>query len=99
MRKPREEWDLDLGDDHKLIWQLDKDGLRTGAIIEHLSGGQDHKPKGSYCAGGISWVPGWRLQNPWTLDGAADEHLTVSPSVLCSCGDHGFIRDGKWVKA
>ncbi len=29
------------------------------------------------------------------------EHLTVEPSVLCpvGCGDHGFIRDGKWVAA
>jgi len=27
------------------------------------------------------------------------EPLTISPSLLCSCGDHGFIREGKWVKA
>lgn len=25
--------------------------------------------------------------------------LTLSPSVLCQCGAHGFIRDGKWVAA
>ena len=26
--------------------------------------------------------------------------LHVEPSILCAaCGDHGFIRDGKWVKA
>jgi len=25
--------------------------------------------------------------------------LTISPSVLCSCGDHGFIREGRWVRA
>lgn len=26
--------------------------------------------------------------------------LTVSPSLLCMrCGDHGFIRDGRWVPA
>ncbi len=26
--------------------------------------------------------------------------LTCSPSLLCrTCGDHGFIREGKWVVA
>lgn len=28
------------------------------------------------------------------------EPLTISPSLLClRCGDHGYIRQGKWVKA
>lgn len=28
------------------------------------------------------------------------EPLTISPSVLCvPCGDHGFIREGRWVRA
>jgi len=28
------------------------------------------------------------------------EPLTISPSVLCTrCGDHGFIKGGKWIKA
>ena len=27
----------------------------------------------------------------------SDDHLTVSPSILCqSCGLHGFLTDGKW---
>jgi len=26
--------------------------------------------------------------------------LTLSPSILCrTCGNHGFIREGKWVPA
>lgn len=25
--------------------------------------------------------------------------LTISPSLLCRCGDHGFIENGKWRKA
>lgn len=25
--------------------------------------------------------------------------LTFSPSWLCDCGDHGWVRDGKWVPA
>jgi hypothetical protein len=28
------------------------------------------------------------------------EPLTLSPSIFCrQCNDHGFIREGKWVKA
>lgn len=27
------------------------------------------------------------------------EPLTLSPSLLCHCSDHGFIRDGRWVSA
>lgn len=28
------------------------------------------------------------------------EPLTLSPSLLCTaCGDHGFVRDGRWVPA
>jgi len=28
------------------------------------------------------------------------EPLTLSPSLLCrTCGNHGFIREGKWVPA
>jgi hypothetical protein len=34
-----------------------------------------------------------------TWDVQSREPLTISPSVLCSCGDHGFIRDGRWVRA
>jgi len=25
--------------------------------------------------------------------------LTLSPSLQCHCGDHGFIQVGKWVRA
>jgi hypothetical protein len=25
--------------------------------------------------------------------------LTLSPSILCHCGEHGMIRDGIWVNA
>lgn len=43
--------------------------------------------------------PGSRLifgdQHPlW--DVVNEEPLTLTPSVLCSCGWHGFITDGKW---
>jgi hypothetical protein len=34
----------------------------------------------------------------WTLVSA--DPLTLAPSILCrGCGDHGFIREGRWVRA
>lgn len=33
----------------------------------------------------------WRVES-WTP-------LTLTPSVACKCGDHGFIREGRWVPA
>lgn len=31
----------------------------------------------------------------------ADDPLHIEPSILCpvGCGDHGFVRDGRWVAA
>lgn len=33
----------------------------------------------------------------WTVEQA--EPLTLSPSISCSCGFHGWIRNGRWVTA
>lgn len=33
----------------------------------------------------------------WQLESI--EPLTISPSLLCPCGHHGFIRQGRWVPA
>lgn len=33
-------------------------------------------------------------------DVVSEDPLTLTPSVLCrKCGNHGFIRDGRWVAA
>lgn len=44
----------------------------------------------------------WNLTEPdranWTMTGTY-ENPTLAPSFLCHCGDHGFIREGKWVRA
>lgn len=38
------------------------------------------------------WEHGWDL--------LSEQPLTISPSLLCrTCGNHGFIRSGKWVPA
>lgn len=40
----------------------------------------------------VNRYPTWHVES-WTP-------LTLSPSLLCRmCGDHGFIRDGRWVPA
>lgn len=60
-----------------------------------------HKDKdGNVCMGFVAFAgealaegrPQWRVErkNP----------LTLSPSILCrTCGNHGYIRDGRWVPA
>lgn len=75
-----------------------------GGIMYHL---KDDYPAG-YCSGGITFdVPYLNPSFRTHADGAARpvwqvqslDPLTISPSLLCHCGDHGFIREGKWVRA
>lgn len=102
---------VDIGDDHQIkffCWAPDRelnpqwagvpDVPRAGALIWHKS------PKdGSQCTGAVNFdLPEARHLAPadhrWTVE--SWEPLTLSPSVLCGrCGDHGFIRGGKWVRA
>jgi len=100
--------DLDLGLDHVLrftCWKPDRklnpqyDGIpdveKVGAIIDHPS-----KVDGSPCSGTIlfeSEVTAKIAPNNHRWKVESWEPLTLSPSILCSCGDHGFIRGGKWV--
>jgi hypothetical protein len=102
--------DVDLGLDHRLFycqWAPDRDlnpqyeGVpdvaRYAAIIEHLN------PAGEPCAGCVTFDGDVARQiepptrHMWQVEQA--DPLTISPSVLCQCGDHGFIRDGLWVPA
>lgn len=100
--------DIELGDGHTLQFtgyepdrELNpeaKDDDRFGAIIAHF-----RADNGEECCGAIMFDghvqrtvrpegPFWKVES---LD-----PLTLSPSILCrQCGDHGFIRQGKWVGA
>lgn len=107
-----EHFDIDLGHQHFLQWvgwspdrELNPqyDGIpdveKYGAILYHF------KQDGSECMGSIHFTGDVQRKiepaHPsWTVD--SWEPLTISPSVLCraeGCGDHGFIREGKWVPA
>lgn len=93
-----EKFDLDLGDGHWLRWSQ-YDGQRCGGIITHTS----DKTESGLCWAAF-WtddrygkasgkdIPVWKLSGP-------PEAPTLSPSFRCPCGDHGFVREGKWVRA
>ncbi len=106
------EGNIDLGDGHSIrfmSWKPDRtitgnaeryknirDVERAGGIITHVM------PDGKLCEGSIWFdLPEVRDTFPghsyWQVE--SWEPLTLSPSFLCHCGDHGFIKQGKWVRA
>lgn len=85
--------DRELNPQHEGVPDVEKWGL----VIHHTA------PNGAACAGFVTLdgdvqrhVEPHRA-NRWTVENW--NPLTLSPSVLCSCGDHGFIREGRWVRA
>lgn len=102
---------LDLGLSHLLwftSWDPDLDlnpqyaGLDlqlpaiVGAIMSH------RKQDGAWCDGSIHFdFPIARKyfgdHSFWTVD--CWDPLSLSPSLLCHCGDHGYIKEGIWVPA
>lgn len=103
--------EIDLGHGHFLhyfAWAPDRDlnpqydGIpdipKCGAQIRHAA------PDGVECTSAIHFdIPEVRAvftedAHRWAVE--SWEPLTVSPSLLCMrCGDHGFIRRGKWEPA
>jgi hypothetical protein len=106
---------VDLGHDHFLTYfrwapdDLPANRERYGIPLPRVekAGAQIYHPNlkqpGTECASGINFdIPEmqgifegrtmWQVQS-W-------DPLTINPSLLClTCGDHGFIREGKWVPA
>lgn len=72
---------------------------KVGASILHYT------KDGKECRGAVHFdipdVERWNLATPdhrWRV--TSWEPLTLEPSILCQlCGDHGFIRGGRWVPA
>lgn len=84
--------------------ELDIDTQRDSPLdAAHLGLINWHKtPAGAWCAGTIYFdrEEGHELfrenRHWWRI--ASWEPLTLSPSLRCTaCGDHGFIRNGKWI--
>ena len=90
---------IDIGGGHVIAYAHYEDEI-AGITDWH------RKADGNWCCG---WVP--FKDTPWSRAFAGNpnyqswdvvqrEPLTLSPSLLCrACKDHGFIRNGKWVKA
>jgi hypothetical protein len=100
--------EFDLGGGCSFTWLMGGD-YRDPPEDHELIGLIEHHPKpspdapGLYCGGYVAWKASGSAQPRHELvaGGIGDEeHLTISPSVLCrACGHHGFIRDGRWVPA
>jgi hypothetical protein len=90
-----EEW-IDLGDDHYLEPKA-RSGVLRGYSIYYRARPGMFIGCDDLRAGFINLDPE-TSQCVWTVE--RDDPLTISPSVLDpACGDHGWIRDGRWVKA
>lgn len=90
--------DLWLDEDHALEWLTRKgESEPYGAHIWHRPGPNKRQLSATpgWCLGTFQWN-GTTGPN-WTL--VSRDPLHVEPSILCGCGEHGFIRDGKWIPA
>lgn len=86
-----EKGDIDLGSGVWLRWTQCKGEERSGALIFHK------KDDGKLCWGSISLKndPDAATRDTWEFNGNF-EKPTLTPSVLCSCGLHGYVTDGIW---
>lgn len=88
---------IDLGHGVRMAWVLNSKDERIGLMESHP--GRD----GEECSGYVTFdLPAAREADPgapfWTVE--SSDPLTISPSVLCRrCGNHGWIRDARWVSA
>jgi hypothetical protein len=86
----------------------DGPGEHHGAIVRHPIGpnpqewAKDALPP-NLCESAITFdtarnrAGSWADKAIWQVQSWSP--FTISPSLLCSCGDHGFIREGRWVRA
>lgn len=95
------DWDPDLDLNPGLRDIAGQLPARVTATISHKLPGVSPGTQGGYCEGAITFdtpVARAHFSGPyWTV--VSWDPLTRSPSLLCHCGDHGFIRDGRWVPA
>ncbi len=83
---------IDLGNRACYQKSLDREG--NWIAITHWH----ENPQGNLCGG---WVP-FNVQSKYTTPNSAKwevrslDPLHLEPSLLCNCGNHGFIRAGRW---
>lgn len=80
---------VDLGEEHAYTRLVDNEGNWAGIL-------QWHRRDGRWCVGHAMFDDG-QPGTTWSVE--SRDPLTMSPSLLCSCGDHGWIRDGRWQRA
>lgn len=94
------DFELDLGDEHWAMFYTDEahrdlegNAAHVGIIITHRC----PQSESGWMQGSAPFIG----QVHWTVE--SWEPLTLSPSVYMpkpyGCGDHGFIRNGKWQRA
>ena len=86
--------DLELGDGIEVRWFINKDNLIAGGILSHIF---PANPSGR-CEGSFTLRGMGSGEPEWDMIGSFDSP-TLAPSLLCHCGFHGFIQNGKWVNA
>lgn len=89
-----------LDDDHAVTWTVaHSDRQINGGLLWHRVPENSLSATPGWCVGGFctrqegntAGVPIWDLESI--------DPITLSPSILCGCGHHGFIKNGKWVQA
>lgn len=89
-----EEGAIPLGGNHWYVPVYEFDTDKFAGINEwHLNS------RGEWCAGWVPFEGRTHRTNGAEWQVLSVEPLTLSPSLLCSCGNHGWIREGKWVEA
>jgi hypothetical protein len=88
---------IDLGDDHIVIPVMQEHIVRPmviGYIMYHRNDRAPYLICTEYIPTCRIW--NWTSDNIWSVKDDFPESLTITPSVVCKCGDHGFITGGEW---
>lgn len=91
--------DIDLNPKYAHLKDMIRDQPVIGAIVRHVCKTETGMHEGAvhFKTEVTDAIPSFGPS--WTVE--AWEPLTISPSLVssCPCGNHGFIRQGKWVRA
>jgi hypothetical protein len=90
---------IDIGHGVKIAFVTNGAGEEIGILEEHPAVTESAAMLDGRCCGSVFWsVPEGDQRPTWQL--VSRDPLTLSPSLLCRvCGNHGWIRNGKWEPA